>query len=382
VDPELDERALRSLLEAGRSLVSDLELEAVLERLLAAAAEITGARYAALGVLGEDRSALESFIYTGIDDRTRRRIGDLPRGRGVLGVLIDDPRPLRLDDVAAHPDSFGFPEEHPPMHTFLGVPISVRGEPWGNLYLTEKQGGDPFDETDEAVTVVLSEWAGIAIANARSVAAERLRTSMEAAEQERLQWARELHDETLQGLAAIRMVLATGRRSGGERLEAASDQALAQIDSEIAAMRALITDLRPDSLERLGVGAALEGLGQRIEARSPSVAIEIANGLDRARRPDASIEVAIYRIAQEAITNAIRHGHARRITVEIGAEAGGVVAVVTDDGEGFDPGSADLGFGIMGMRERAELCGATLRIESRPGSGAVVEVRAPFEGGR
>ncbi len=130
----------RRLLEVGRKLVAELDPEAVLDRILAEAREITGAKYVALGVLNEPRSELERFLTSGIDPATHRSIGELPRGRGVLGVLIDDPRPLRLADVGDHPQSYGFPAGHPPTHTFLGVPIVVRGEVWGNLYLTEKEG--------------------------------------------------------------------------------------------------------------------------------------------------------------------------------------------------------------------------------------------------
>src|SRR5688500_15087300 len=160
-----DQRLAR-LVEVGRSLVAELDLEVVLDRVLDVASEITGARYAALGILDEHKEELEQFITAGIDDERREQIGSLPRGRGVLGLLIRDPRPLRLDDVGAHPESYGFPPEHPPMKTFLGVPVIVRGEAWGNLYLTEKEGG-PFTEEDESALMVLADWAAIAIQNAR-----------------------------------------------------------------------------------------------------------------------------------------------------------------------------------------------------------------------
>lgn len=378
VEAHLDEHALRRLLRAGRYLVSDLDLDSLLGRVLETAVEITGARYAALGVLNEDRSGLASFIYRGIDEQSRGRIGDLPTGRGVLGVLIDDPKPLRLAEVSAHPDSFGFPEGHPQMHGFLGVPIVIHGEPWGNLYLTEKAGSAPFDEADEAVIVVLAEWAAIAIGNARSVAAERLRLTMDAAEQERLQWARELHDESLQGLAAIRLMLAGGRRQGDAGLESAADRALEQIDAEIAAMRALISDLRPDSLDRLGVAAALDGLARRVEARSKGVQIEVEADRKVRGRFDQAVEIAVYRVAQEAITNAIRHGLAERIRVALAPRDGDIELRVIDEGAGFDPEAADLGFGIVGMTERAELAGGSIAIESAPGGGATVRMRLPI----
>src|SRR4051812_48458991 len=163
----MDEHRLRRLVDVGRSLVTELDPEAVFERLLEVARELTGARYAAIGVLDERRERLERFLTAGIDEDTHRAIGDLPRGRGVLGVLITDPRPLRLSNVGDHAQSYGFPLAHPAMTTFLGVPLLVDGQAWGNLYLTEKQGGEEFTSEDEEAAVVLADWAAIAITNAR-----------------------------------------------------------------------------------------------------------------------------------------------------------------------------------------------------------------------
>src|SRR3954453_10022962 len=143
-EPVLDDLRLRRLIDAGRGLISNLDVDAILQQLLDVAREVTGARYAAVGVLDDRRQELERFVTAGVDAETHRAIGDLPRGRGILGLLIDDPRPLRLEDVGMHPRSYGFPPGHPPMTTFLGVPVRIRGEAWGNLYLTEKEGGDPF----------------------------------------------------------------------------------------------------------------------------------------------------------------------------------------------------------------------------------------------
>jgi signal transduction histidine kinase len=177
-----DDPKLRRLLDVGRAIVSELDTEAVLERILEEARAITGARYAALGVLDEQRTELERFLTVGIDESTHRMIGELPRGRGVLGVLIEDPRPLRLADVGSHPQSFGFPAFHPHMETFLGVPIVIRGQAWGNLYLTEKEGGEEFDEADEEAAVVLAQWTATAIENARLYeSSERRRTEAERA---------------------------------------------------------------------------------------------------------------------------------------------------------------------------------------------------------
>jgi signal transduction histidine kinase len=178
----LGEERLRALLEVGRSLVADLDLESVLRRVLETARELTGARYAALGILDPGKEELERFLYIGVDEETASRIGALPRGRGVLGELIRHPEPLRLRDVSRHPRSYGFPSDHPPMTTFLGAPVMVRGEAYGNVYLTEKTRGAEFDEGDEELVVILAEWAGIAIDNARLYeATDRQRSELERA---------------------------------------------------------------------------------------------------------------------------------------------------------------------------------------------------------
>jgi GAF domain-containing protein len=197
---------LHRLLDVGRALVSELDSEAVLDRIIAEAREITGARYAALGILSEDRSELERFLTTGVDRETHRAIGELPRGRGVLGVLIQEPKPLRLRNVGGHPQSYGFPPGHPPMNTFLGVPVLIRGEAWGNLYLTEKENGAEFTQADEEAAMVLAQWAGTAIENARlHEATERRREQAERAVRG-LEAARDIAD-AIGGMSDLDQVL-------------------------------------------------------------------------------------------------------------------------------------------------------------------------------
>jgi signal transduction histidine kinase len=158
---------LRAVLDAAIAVSSELSLEAVLQRIVEAAASLTGAQYAALGVINPSRQGLERFVTTGIDEATRKAIGDLPRGRGILGVLIRDATPLRLEDLSADPRSVGFPANHPPMRSFLGVPILLRGVAYGNLYLTEKADGDAFTEEDQELVQLLAGQAAVAIENAR-----------------------------------------------------------------------------------------------------------------------------------------------------------------------------------------------------------------------
>lgn len=165
-----DDRSAQHVVRLARDVLRDLDLEVVLKRLLEAARELTGAHYAAVGVLDDSRRELARFVTSGLDDETIRRIGPLPKGRGVLGELISHPEPLRLTDVAAHPASYGFPPGHPDMRTFLGVPIVIGGSPYGNLYLADKAGGEPFDQHDEDSVLLLAELAGMAIDHARRYA--------------------------------------------------------------------------------------------------------------------------------------------------------------------------------------------------------------------
>ena len=169
------------LLDAVMALSADLDLHSVLERIVESATALTGARYGALGVLGPDEN-LGEFLTTGIPGRVHDLIGDLPHGRGILGLLITDPRPLRLSDLTQHPASYGFPAHHPPMTSFLGVPVHIRGTVFGNLYLTEKEGGGDFTDTDERLVVALASAAGLVIENARAYGlSERRRQWLEAA---------------------------------------------------------------------------------------------------------------------------------------------------------------------------------------------------------
>jgi len=548
-----EELWIRRLLDVGRSLVTELELEVVLDRVLETARELTGARYAAIGVLNERRSELARFLTSGVDDETKRTIGDLPRGRGVLGVLIEQPAPLRLADVGAHPRSYGFPVGHPVMRSFLGVPVLVRGESWGNLYLAEKDGGE-FTERDEQAAVILADWASVAINNARlyetsehrreeleravrgleatrdvaiaiggeialepvleliakrgralvgarsvvimlrdgeelvvhtsvghveqrpgvrlpisestsggvlrrglperisdvgtrlgiaplefgvrdahsallvpmlhrgeslgvlaafdrgeagvvfseedeqtlrtfaasaatavalaqSVLGDRLRASLAAAEEERRRWARELHDETLQGLGGLRVLLASAlRRDDGELTREAMREAVGRIEQEIENLRAIITELRPAALDELGLYAALESLLDRHEQQG---ALRIERQIDAPAgggrgegQLDKDLEMTVYRLAQEALTNVVKHAAARRVRVRVSDAGGEILVEVQDDGSGFDVEQVERGFGLTGMSERVVLAGGTLEV-SPCDPGTLVCARLP-----
>jgi signal transduction histidine kinase len=175
-----DDFPIRGLLDVGRRLVAGLDTRTIIDRLLQAARELTGAQYAALRVLDARRGEVGQFFAVGVDEATRKAIGELPRGRGVLGVLTAEPRPLRLRDVGQHPLSYGFPQGHPLMRSFLGLPVMIQGQAWADLYLAEKQGAAEFTDADQETAVLLAEWAGAAIENARLFeGSERRREQLE-----------------------------------------------------------------------------------------------------------------------------------------------------------------------------------------------------------
>jgi signal transduction histidine kinase len=546
------DRPTQAILDVVRGVVSDLDPDVVLDRVLESAQALTGARYAALGVLNGSKTELERFLTRGIDEAGRAAIGVLPRGRGVLGALIGDPAPLRISDVGAHPRSYGFPPGHPPMHGFLGVPILIDGTPYGNLYLTEKAGGGEFTDSDQQAAVALAAFAGVAIdharrytgvsergdelaqtvaaleattqiaravggetdldvilalvakrgralvsaralmiqlaqdgelvfaagagevpenvlgqriavagtvaahalqtrrtqhledelnrarfeehglgrlgvraegglvvplvfrgvahgvlialdrlsdgpafssgdvrlleafaasaatavVTARSIVSEQRRLRLAAAEDERRRWARELHDETLQSLSALRIGLSGARRAKEPATVAhVVGVAVEELEGAIANLRDLIADLRPAALDELGIAAALDGLADRTRANQVDVELDVALGGERGGRAERlapELETSIYRIVQEALTNATKHGRAAHARVEIREEDRRVRVTVRDDGGGFDASASSSGFGLLGMRERAELLGGELTIDSSPGRGTTV----------
>ncbi len=228
------ETQLRRLIEAGIALTSELSLDAVLRRLVETAAALTGARYAALGVIDRSGTSLERFITTGLTEDQIAEIGDLPVGRGVLGVLIRETRSLRLDDLTQDPRSVGFPPGHPPMKTFLGVPVTLRSVAYGNLYLTEKAGGDSFTEEDEELVRLLASQAAVAIENARLYeSARRWAHQLETMTEIGNALAGEIDLGTVLNLIAIRLrellaarfvFIALLTTDGDLRIEAASDR--------------------------------------------------------------------------------------------------------------------------------------------------------------
>jgi len=539
------EERLRALLAAGLAVSSELSLDGLLRRLVEAAAELTGARYAALGVIDAGGADLEEFVTHGVDAETRAEIGALPRGRGILGVLIRDAKPLRLHDLAEDPRSVGFPPAHPPMRSFLGVPILLRGVAYGNLYLTEKEGGEDFTQEDEDLVTLLAGQAAVAIENARlyeasarwsrqlqsleevgnalatetdlerlldlvvrrlrelvgarvvavalptgdddlrfagvagegteellgetisrsgsksgkvfarrrseridsvlddpevhqevtrrlgartgmwvpliardraigvleihdkegqdarfsdddlrlaetfaaraavavelsqRVESDALRRVVQAQELERGRLARELHDETGQALTSILLVLRSLEEfvDGDDERAAVEDIRRLAVDT-LQDVRRLAVELRPKALDDFGLVAALERLTDNFRQQT-GLALDFIAGLGE-EQLSGETATALYRIVQEALTNVVKHAHAGGVSILVTRKNGYVAVVIEDDGVGFDPTQAADGFGIQGMRERVELLGGSLRVESGQTSGTTIAVEVPL----
>lgn len=368
----------RALVEAGIAITSELSLDAVLQTLIRIAAKLTDAQYSALGVIDRSGLELDRFVTFGIDDEMRASIGDLPRGRGILGVLIADARPLRLDDLTRDPRSVGFPPNHPPMTSFLGVPVMTRGVAFGNLYLAEKQPAGPFTEEDEEIVTLLAAQAAVAIENAGSVQRDALRRAVQAQEAERRRLARELHDETGQALTSMLLGLASVERAEtAEEARGAAGELRELVVETLQNVRRLAVELRPSALDDFGLEPALRRLGQTVkEGGGLDVQVETRLGPERLL---PEVETAVYRIVQESLTNVVKHAAAERVSIVVTRMPERLMVMIEDDGSGFDPGARPgEGLGLLGMRERVQLLDGTLTIEAAPGSGTTLMVEIPL----
>jgi signal transduction histidine kinase len=365
---------LNALAEAADALAGELSLDVVLTTIVRVASEVTRAQYAALGIVGPD-DTISRFITFGADEDTIRAIGHYPTGKGLLGLLIRDPRIIRLDDIAAHPASYGFPPNHPPMTTFLGAPVRSGGHVYGNLYLTEKPGG--FTADDEQLLQVLATQAGTAIENA--LLSERLQSMAVQDERERI--SRELHDGVIQSLFSIGMGLESARAmlpSHPERVDERLNGAVDGIDTAIRELRNYIFRLRPHDAAAMGLTRGLAELAREYEVNAlvrPS--LEIEPGLD-ARLPDTMVP-DLLQITREALSNAAKHAGASRVTVRAFTEAGVLWLEVADDGAGFVHDGPQVGRGLDNIAERAKTLGGQLDVDTSPGAGTIVRVRAEVD---
>ena len=397
---------VQTLLEAVLVLSGEHELDTVLRRIVAGAATIAEAKYAALGIYNE-AGEIESFIHHGMDDDTAARIGRLPDGHGLLGEVIVANGPIRLADLSADPRSGGFPPNHPPMRTFLGVPVGRGGRRYGNLYLTEKSDGGPFADQDEALVVAFAAFAVGAIESAQLVQAERARADavadlatatervafkremlgeiLNAQEAERARVSRDLHDDVGQALTSVLLglrLVESALASDEVALDDArrrTDDVRALVADALRRTRKLAFDLRPTILDDVGLVPALERLAQDMTARGDATVSFAAHGFGADRLPP-EIETVVYRVVQEALTNITRHAGAATASITVIVAEGRVRALVEDDGVGFETDAVPTRghLGLKGMAERADLVGGTVELSSTPGSGTTVLLELPL----
>jgi signal transduction histidine kinase len=365
-------RRLRDLLDAVITVGSGLDLETTLRRIVESAVQVSEARYGALGVLDRSGERLAEFITVGIDDATRARIGNLPEGHGLLGTLIVDPKPIRLPDLGEHPDSYGFPPNHPPMHSFLGVPVRVRDEVFGNLYLTDKTTAEVFTDVDEELVVALAAAAGIAIENSRLHA----QVAEMALFEDRERIARDLHDTVIQRLFATGLSLqGAARLAQRPEVSARIEESVEALDETVKHIRTAIFDLetsrpRSESIRSQVLGLTGEAAGPL--GFEPRVLFEGAVDADVADALAADLLATL----REALTNVARHARAKSVDVRLTSTGEDVVLAVSDDGVGIPDDPGDDGHGLHNMRRRAERNSGALSVTPRPEGGTVLEWRA------
>jgi signal transduction histidine kinase len=372
----------KALIEAGMVLASELSLDAVLQRIVELAVEISDATYGALGVLTPNRRAIEEFITVGVTPEERAAIGDPPVGHGVLGLLIEEAGPLRIPHIGADPRSVGFPPNHPPMRSFLGAPVMARGTVFGNIYLTEKRDAPEFSEEDEAALIVLASQAGIAIENARlyeEIQRQQRELQRLSVLEDRERIAKELHDGVIQSLFAVGMDLqGAASFAKDDELGRRIEGAVGEIDRSIRDLRNYIFGLRPGILADRQLHQALDVLGAEFEAKSGVVTVvdvdeETAGAL-------ASRAGDLVQMTREALSNVGRHAKAEtcRISLHRGALEGTAVLEIDDDGVGFDPEAPGAGMGLANLRDRASSLGGDLTIESATHVGTTVRLTIPI----
>ena len=367
--------ALRRLLDVTLALGAERRTEPVLRVILDAARDLSGARYAAIGV-PDGAGGFGLFLTAGVDAATWAAIGTLPRTHGLLGVLLAEPGTVRLADVRADPRFRGWPEAHPDMGAFLGVPIVAGGEVLAELFLTDKAGGGGFTDADQALVETLSAHAALAVVNAQRT--ERARELSVAAERARL--ARELHDSVTQTLFSLTLAAESAAALAGgadPRLAGQLDQVRELAGAGLAEMRGLVETLRPVDVDADGLAGALRKRVELLRRVHDARIVLTARGPVRLR--DRTVEREVLLVAGEALGNALRHAAASTVDVRLDTRDP-VRLVVADDGVGFDLAATlrtSHRLGLSSMRERAEALGGTLAVDTAPGAGTTVSLEVP-----
>lgn len=375
-EDSLDAAALNAVDEAARAIAGLLDIEDALQLIVERVRTLVGARYAALGIMGPE-GRIQRFITSGMTPHEREAIGPLPRGRGLLGLIIRKARSYRIPNIAAHPDSSGFPANHPPMTSFLGVPVTSRGQSVGNFYLTDKAGATEFTPADQRLVELFALHAGIAIDNAQL----HQQAADLAVVQERDRIGRDLHDGIIQSLYAVSLsledvpeIMAAAPGEAGSRVDAAIDS----LQGSIRELRNFIYGLRPEAFGGADVPAGIVALGEQFRYNTlADIDLDVDPEAARDLSPEQGAD--LLHLVRESLSNAARHSRARHLVVTFSRQEDGAVLVVADDGVGFDA-SAPVAPGHQGlgnMRARAEAIGATIRVESAKGEGTRIIVLVP-----
>lgn len=371
-------RQMDAFSEAVRNVAGELALDKVLQQIVDSARILIQAEYAALGVPTSD-GEMETFVHSGMAPDVARNIPHLPEGRGLLGAIIRDKRPIRIPAIADDPRSVGFPPNHPPMSSFLGVPIVAAGETLGNLYLTNKIGAVEFTADDQKLAEMLGAHAAVAIQNARLY--EQVERLVIVEERNRI--GMDLHDGIIQSIYAVGLTLESTRLSLSEGAQEEADQllgaAIEALNDTIRDIRNFILDLRPHRFS----GNLKDGLIRLVREFQANTMVEVAfnaelDDLTDLRTPLAR---AIFLTTQEGLANVARHARADHVTINVRHSDEWVQLTVRDDGRGFDPSdrSSTVGHGLSNMRARAEELGGSFQLESTPGEGTTLSLSFPMK---
>lgn len=372
------EHKMRALHRASLSLFSDLSLDGILDRIVQAAMELGNAKYAALGI-PDDKGGLSRFIAHGISAEQQARIAHPPCGKGLLGEMLRLQTSLRVKRISDHPSSLGFPEGHPEMTSFLGVPIIGFGRPLGQIYLAERNDADEFTEEDQRLVEMLAASAASAIEIARlNQQARRL-----AVLEERERIGMDLHDGIIQSIYAVGLSLEYVKHLLNDQSHPAQDrigEAIEGLNSVIRDLRSYILDLQPSLISADGLHQALTTLGKEFKANT-LMEVDLQLEQEIAGQIGSEAAAAIFHIAREALANVAKHARATRTLLSLRQVENELLLQIIDNGRGFDFGGTDahLGHGLSNMQERAATVGGELAVVTKPSDGTTVTLRIPAD---
>ncbi|MFI7132959.1 GAF domain-containing sensor histidine kinase [Nonomuraea sp. NPDC050153] len=359
---------LQAVSSAVLAVTRHLSVREVLQVIVRSAQRLLDARYAALGV-PDDEGSFGEFVAEGITDKQWDAIGPLPRQHGMLGAMLREGSPVRLPDLRKDPRFEWWPKAHPVMKDFLGVPIRDGDQVLGIIFLANKRTPGGFTQADQELLTLFAAHAAIALTNARLYERGRELAMLE----ERNRVARELHDAVTQKLFSLRLTA----QAASAMLDRAPDRAAAELErvqrlagEALSELRAVIVELRPAELDRHGLAETLRKHVRMLDRLHPSLVT-----FECAELPPVApeVEVAVLRVAQEALHNALRHADAAGVSVRLAYQDGKLVLIVSDDGDGFEQAES-RGLGLVSMRDRAESVGGVMTVESARGRGTTVRV--------